>query len=198
MGRKKSAFIAMILTFVMIVSTCVPTFALNMSETYSNQEESEADLENIAELETGDDAAGLRQDTFEPVVLVNPLYADVVNPEDIEVVQYSEKPAGSSEALVGSSGEEIPTTEEEFAEAYRQAFDEVPSSLFNTKSCQMRRSLMNSAMSILTCLQMWRWKISLSITVILPKAIMGSFSMPVSPMAEDLNPDMNMRQENTI
>ena len=124
MGRKKSAFIAMILTFVMIVSTSVPTFALNMSETYSNQEESEADLENIAELEAGDDAAGLRQDTFEPVVLVNPLYADVVNPEDIEVVQYSEKPAGSSEALVGSSGEEIPTTEEEFAEAYRQAFDE--------------------------------------------------------------------------
>lgn len=124
MRRKKSAFIAIILTFVMIVSTSVPTFALNMSETYSNREEQEADLENIAELETGDDAAGLRQDTFEPVVLVNPLYADVVNPEDIEVVQYSEKPAGSSETLVGSSGEEIPTTEEEFAEAYRQAFDE--------------------------------------------------------------------------
>ena len=36
MGRKKSAFIAMILTFVMIVSTCVPTFALNMPETYAN------------------------------------------------------------------------------------------------------------------------------------------------------------------
>lgn len=124
MRRKKLAVIAIILTFVMIVSMSVPTFALNMSETYSNQEESEVDLENIAELEIEDDAAGLRQDTFEPVVLVNPLYADVVNPEDIEVVQYSEKPAGSSEELVGSSGEEIPTTEEEFAEAYRQAFEE--------------------------------------------------------------------------
>ena len=125
MRRKKSAFIAIILTFVMIVSTCVPTFALNMPETYANQGEQEADLENIAELETGEDTAGIRQDTFEPVVLVNPLYADVVNPEDIEVVQYSEKSAvGSSETLVGSSGEEIPTTEEEFAEAYRKAFDE--------------------------------------------------------------------------
>ena len=73
MSRKKSAFLAIILTFVMIVSTCVPTFALNMPETYANQEEQEADLENIAELETGEDTAGIRQDTFEPVVLVNPL-----------------------------------------------------------------------------------------------------------------------------
>ena len=105
MSRKKLSYIAIILAFVMIVSTNIPTFAEN--------------------IETGDDAAALRQDTFEPVVIVNPLYADIVNPEDIEVVQYSEKPLrGSSKKLMRSSGEEIPATLEEFAEAYRQAFDE--------------------------------------------------------------------------
>ena len=121
MKRKVSIIIAAILTLALMVSlTPMPSLATEVRVTSPDGSAAEtndeyAAMEPLAEenIEVADadnavEAEPQREIVFEPVVVVNPLYADVVSPEDIAPAEYT--PADhSEEPLVGSSAA-IPTT----------------------------------------------------------------------------------------
>lgn len=144
MRKKYATILALFLTLIMILS--VPVSAPASDKT--------GEIQGAGKVQTTIPAASYAEGTdapaahafqpesadriidygvIEPVIEVNPLYADILDPD--EIAEWIADEDVSDEPLVSASEPVVATTEEDFALLYRQAFEEMISS--HRTSCEV-------------------------------------------------------------